>query len=122
MRNKYLTFTDNREFTPFESAEEAWFWYCLCESLGSERAKGHSGKTVRPCETSDIILAVKHLLHEGLLKPEHIRILQKYGFEQAPPHINFGATQKICTLWKEAISGLHSILKRKGIVRCFFLF
>ena len=121
MRNKYLIHTDNREMTPFESTEEAWFWYCLCEELGFERAKGHAGQTARPCETSDIFLAVKRLLHEGTLHPEHIRILQKYGFEQAPPHINFGATQKICRLWKEAISGLDSILKRKGIVRCFFL-
>jgi len=122
MRNKYLTFTDNRESTPFESTEEAWFWYCLCESLGFERAKGHSSQIARPCETSDIILAVKRLLHEGLLNPEHIRILQKYGFEQAPPHINFGATQKICRLWKEAIKSLDSLLRRKGIVRSFFLF
>ena len=122
MKNKYLSFTDNRETTPFESAEEAWFWYCLCEELGFERAKGHTDKTARPCETSDIILAVKRLLRDGSLQPEHIRILQKYGFEQAPPHINFGATQKICNLWKEAISSLDSILKRKGIVRCFFLF
>jgi len=122
MRNKYLSHTDNRDTTPFESAEEAWFWYCLCEQLGFERAKGQGGKIARPCESSDIFLAVKRLLHNGSLRPEHIRILQKYGFEQAPPHINFGATQKICHLWQEAMSYLDSILKPKGIVRSFFLF
>ncbi|MDY6408131.1 MAG: hypothetical protein SPL08_05485 [Pseudomonadota bacterium] len=122
MRNKYLSFTDNRDTTPFESSEEAWFWYCLCENLGFERGHNQGGKIARPCETSDIILAVKRLLHQGLLSPEHIHILHKYGTEQAPPHINFGATQKICRLWKEAMEYLDSLLRKKGIVRSFLFF
>ena len=85
MRNKYQKLSDNRETTPFMSSEEAWFWYCLCEQLGFDRGHGHSARTVRPCETSDIILAVKHLLHNGYIGIDHIRVLQKYGFETVRP-------------------------------------
>ena len=120
MRNKYLKQTDNRLTTPFESSEEAWFWYCLCEQLGSQRGHGHEGKVSRPCESSDIILSVKRLFHKGLLKLEQIRVLQKYGFEQAPPHIHFGATERICRLWREAMGYLDSLLKQKGIVATLF--
>ena len=118
MRNKYQKQSDNRQTTPFSSSEEAWFWYCLCEQLGYERAKGGDSKIARPCESSDIFLAVKRLLSQGLLKPIHIRVLQKYGAEQAPPHINFGATDRICGLWREAMEMLDSLLRRKGIVGC----
>ena len=121
MRNKYQKQSDNRETTPFLSSEEAWFWYCLCEQIGFERGHGHSGKIARPCETSDIILAVKRLLHNGSIGPDHIRVLQKYGFEQAPPHINFGAPRRVCSLWQEAMRFLDSILRKKGIIANFFL-
>lgn len=119
MRNKYQKQIDARETTPFESSEEAWFWYCLCEQLGNNRGHGGSSSIARPCESSDIIIAVKHLLQQGFLKPEHIRILQQYGFEQAPPHPNFGASRRICGLWQEAMGFLDTILRKKGIIYCF---
>ena len=119
MRNKYLKISDGRETTPFESSEEAWFWCCLCEQLGSERGKNKGSKISRPCESSDIIIAVKRLTEQGLLKREHLYILKKYGFEQMPPHINFGATQKICFLWQESMRFLDTLLRKKGIVMCF---
>jgi len=118
MRNKYPNKIDHRNTTPFASSEEAWFWYCLCEKLGFERARGGQSKIARPCETSDIRLAIKRLLQQGVLKPVHVYILRHYGFEQAPPHVNFGATERICRLWKEAISYLDSLLRTKGIVGC----
>ena len=119
MRNKYLKLIDERETIPFESSEEAWFWCCLCEQLGHERGKNRGSRISRPCESSDIIIAVKRLMKQGVLKKEHIWILKKYGFEQMPPHINFGATEKICSLWREAMNFLDSLLRKKGIVMCF---
>ena len=121
MRNKYQKLLDNRQTTPFESSEAAWFWYCLCEQLGFERARGGTSKTARPCESSDIIIAVKQLIQKGILKPTHVCVMKHYGQEQAPPHINFGATKRICRLWSEAMSALDSLLRRKGIVGCFLL-
>ncbi len=118
MRNKYQTQTDTRKTVPFETPEDAWFWFCLCEQLGQTRARGGESRIARPCESSDIIIAVKRLMNQGLLKAEHIRILEHYGFDQAPPHPNFGATARVCRLWREAMSFLEMILRRKGIVAC----
>lgn len=121
MKNKYLKYTDTRECVPFETAEEAWFWCCLCEQLGHERARGGAAKTARPCESSDIVIALKRLGREGRLKPEHIRVLRHYGLEQAPPHPNFGASHHICRLWQEGIRFLDTLLKQKGIVAACFI-
>ena len=118
MRNKYLSTTDTRKTTPFESSEEAWFWYCLCESLKNERTHNYEAKIVRPCESSDIAIAVKRLLKEGTIQPIHLKVLTKYGFEQVPPHPHFGDSLKICNLWKEALTFLESLLRKKGIVYC----
>ena len=118
MRNKYLSETDNRKNTPFDSSEEAWFWYCLCENLKNERAHGYEAKTPRPCESAYIAIAVKRLLKEGTIRPIHLKVLTKYGFEQVPPHPHFGDSLKICNLWKEALSFLESLLRKKGIVYC----
>ena len=121
MRNKYLKHTDNRPATPFESSEEAWFWYCLCERLGFERARSRGNGIVRPCESSDIMIAVRRLLHLGRIRPAHLTVMTHYGREQAPPHINFGATARICALWQEAMCCLDSLLRQKGIVTSLFL-
>ncbi len=116
MRNKYLFLTDNQDTTPFTSAEEAWFWYCLCEQLGNDHPGGSKARIVRPCESSDIFLAVKKLRRAGILRPKHIKVLAKYGLEQIPPHPHFGDSLNICNLWQEAIRFLDSLLRRKGIV------
>lgn len=116
MRKIYLSEPDTRASTPFSSPEEAWFWYCLCAQLGFERARGNESKINRPCESSDIIRAVKNLLKTGILRDEHIQILTKYGGEQTPPHENFGATRRMCLLWREAMKFLGIVWRKKGII------
>jgi len=116
MKNKYLSSVDTRPTTPFESSEEAWFWYCLCEQLGPNRSKGSKTHVIRPCESSDIFLAIKKLMKAGLLRPKHIKVLIKYGLQQIPPHPHFGDSLNICSLWQEALRFLDSLLRRKGIV------
>lgn len=118
MRKIYQQRTDNRPTNPFLSSEEAWFWCCLCADLGYERAKGGSSNIARPCESSDILIAVRRLQDSGVLRPAHIKIMEKYGKEQAPPHHNFGATERICALWREAMNRLGDLLQQKGIVSC----
>ena len=116
MRNKYLSYIKEKETTPFDSAEEAWFWCCLCEQLDRGRRHGPNSSIIRPCETSDIIIAVKRLVQDGKLKPCHVKILSKYGMSQVPPHPHFGDSLKICELWKEALDFLGTLLKKKGII------
>ncbi len=116
MRNKYLSFINTKETLPFDSAEEAWFWYCLCEQDKEYRAKKSDSRYVRPCETSDIVITVKNLFKKGILKSPHLKVLSKYGFTQVPPHPHFGDSVGICKLWQEAMNFLGLSLKQKGIV------
>jgi len=116
MRNKYLFIPDDTNITPFTSAEEAWFWYCLCQQLDPQQKKGGQSHIIRPCESSDIFLAIKKLARAGLLQPQHIKVLTKYGSQQTPPHPHFGDNLNICSLWQEALRFLDSLLRRKGIV------
>ena len=102
--------------TPFDSSEEAWFWCCLCESLGHARGRGGHRTITRPCESSDIVIAVKRLLKSGLISSEQAYILSKYGTRQMPPHPNFGDNPRLCKLWDNALSFLDNILRQKGIV------
>lgn len=110
--NTYLI----EDTTPFDTSEEAWFWCCLCESLGHIKTRGYGRKISRPCESSDIIIAVKRLVQSGKITPEQARILSKYGMEQTPPHPHFGDSLRVCFLWREALKFLGNILKQKGIV------
>lgn len=109
-------YSENTETTPFETSEEAWLWCCLCESMGHTKRHGSHRNIIRPCESSDIIIALKRLVHTGILTQEQAKILIKYGKEQTPPHPHFGDSQRICTLWKDGLSFLENILKQKGII------
>ena len=116
MRNKYLSFIREKETQPFDSAEEAWFWYCRCEQMEYPRPSNNNTMMTRPCETSDIFITLKKLFRSGVLRAAHIKVLSKYGYSQIPPHPHFGDDSKICALWKEALDFLGLSLKKKGIV------
>ena len=116
MRNKYLKFTNEKDTEPFDSAEEAWFWYCRCEQMEGSRPSHSKLTKMRPCETSDIFIVLKRLFREGILKPSHLKVLSKYGYAQVPPHPHFGDSLKICSLWQEALNFLGLSLKKKGII------
>lgn len=116
MKKTYCNDYETEDTTPFDSSEEAWFWCCLCESLGHIRAHGGDRKISRPCESSDIIIAVKRLVQSGKITAEQAKILLKYGKEQTPPHPHFGDSLRVCSLWREALNFLGGILKQKGIV------
>lgn len=116
MKRYYPQQSELIETTPFSSSEEAWFWCCLCESLGEIRGRGGHRNIVRPCEASDIIIAVKKLVREHFITQEQAKILLKYGKNQMPPHPHFGDSPRICKLWQNALNFLDFILKKKGIV------
>lgn len=116
VKKEYKILIDNRTFVPFDSSEEAWLWCCLCESLSSVRARGNASRIARPCESVDIWIAVKKLFQTGQLTPNHLAVLEKYGFQQLPPHEKFGQNKRECSLWREGLNRLESLLKLKGIV------
>lgn len=116
MRQVYPQESEPIETTPFSSSEEAWFWCCFCESLKDIKGRGGHRNVIRPCESSDIIIAVNKLIREHIITSEQARILMKYGKEQVPPHPHFGDSLRVCKLWQNAIDFLDYILKKKGIV------
>ena len=122
MRNKYLSFINNKPTTPFSSTEEAWFWYCLCEQLKNDRPAHSSGQIIRPCESSDIFLAVKKLIQAGVLHPKHIKVLSKYGFEQVPPHPHFGDSLKICDICIEVGGVKYCYITTKNLQNTMFMY
>lgn len=116
MKIPHIKYSETAEMTPFDSPEEAWLWCCLCESLETGKSRSGYRKIIRPCESSDIIIAVKRLIQNGIISQEQAKILSKYGKEQTPPHPHFGDSLRVCKLWKDALQFLGNTLKQKGIV------
>lgn len=107
---------DYRPEKPFKSAEEVWFWCCLCEGVKGYVNNNDGSGLGRPCETTDIFIILKRLVREKKISQQHLHILSKYGLEQAPPHPLFGANLYECRLWKEALEELEKPLRDKHIV------
>ena len=45
----------------FESAEEAWFWFCKYDNRTGYKIKSSASKILRPCFLDDIYLVVTKL-------------------------------------------------------------
>ena len=113
MKNNVLS-VNGKPVRVFDSAEEVWFWFCLCESV--ERGRSGGGFWTRPCETSDVAIIVKRLVREGKITQNHLRVLSKYGLEQMPPCEAFGASSTDCFLWKSALFEMEKVFRQKSIV------
>ena len=112
----FYKYADYRPCRPFETAEHAWFWCCFCESK-KESKEHRAGKDWgAPCETSDILIVLKRLVHAGKITQQHLKTLSKFGLLQAPPHPLFGASLYECRLWKEAMDAFFEPLLSKGII------
>ena len=106
---------DNRPERFFETAQEAWMWFCYCES-NPKIPKDNSTGFGYPCEPSDIAIVVKKLFLGKQLTKQHIRILEKYGLKQLPPHEKSGDPIWVCQMWKQALEKILKPLRIKGIV------
>ena len=115
-RLRGLKFVENTPTTPFTSGEEAWFWCCRCRLGDREKFTKQDNQNAKSCETNDIYISLRRLEHKGLIGPNHIKILVRFGMEQSPPSLRFGASRLQCCLWREAIDLLEQELRSKGIV------
>ena len=111
-----MSVLDTRSVDLFDDAEDAWFWFCFCESMPKSSCKG-SGLMVRPCETSDIAIIVKRLLQNKKLTQAHLKILSMYGLKQLIPLEKCGDPALHCLLWKQAISVMSKAFEEKGLIR-----
>jgi hypothetical protein len=108
---------------PFESVEEAWFWFIQAQQARNDGARITAGLGLvrRPCEPLDILRALDRLYRHRRLQMEHFLVLRHYGRRQMPPDPRRPREARACTLWAEALERLEAVLERKGIVRKPFL-
>lgn len=107
------------ETTPFDNAEEAWFWFILAQTarMDGARTSAGAGLTPRPCEPSDILKSLDRLYRNRRITMDHILVMRHYGKRQMSPDPRRVKEVRAFALWKEAMERLEPILVRKGIVR-----
>ena len=110
-----IIITDNRPVRLFDNAEDAWMWFCFCETT-PKSFKRDKSNVAWPCETSDIAIVVKRLLQQKILTAAHLKILELYGLKQIPPYEKDGDPKQHCQLWRQALQRILEPLKLKGIV------
>ena len=110
------------EVFPFNSAEEAWFWFIAAQEAKSDGARFTSGLGLlpRPCEPLDILKAVDRLYRHRRLCRDHLLVLRHYGRRRLPPDDRRVKELRAHTLWHEAMERIGEVLENKGIVRSAF--
>jgi len=110
--------TPLRRTTPFQSAEEAWFWYIRCQKARNDGARMEvdMAREARPCEPDDMYRAVKTLSDNKKITPHHVHVLAKYGHHERPPDPRCQEEVRPHRLWEEALDKLTTLLKKKDII------
>ncbi|SDE37408.1 hypothetical protein [Rhodospira trueperi] len=107
-----------RATRPFDSAEEAWFWFQRARLNRAEGARLAADPlaTARPCDPDDIVRAVRRLAHANVLERRHLRVLDRHGRRLTPPDARLPEEKADAALWDEALDRLTMPLRTKGIV------
>lgn len=104
--------------TPFDTTEEAWFWFMQAHQARKDGASLSNPLAVsRPCDPDDILKIIDRLYRHRQLDINHFRVLRHYGVRMMPPEINRPREQIAARLWAEALDVLGEVLIRKNIVR-----
>lgn len=104
---------------PFDTAEEAWFWFIAAQEARVDGARFSAGLGLipRPCESIDILKALDKLYRGRKLLREHLLVLRHYGRRRLPPDPLRVKEMRAHTLWEEALDALGEVLEEKGIIR-----
>jgi hypothetical protein len=107
------------EAVPFDSAEDAWFWFIQAQAARTDGARYAAGQGLcaRPCEPVDILKILDTLYRQRRMLMDHLLVLRHYGRRMMPPDPRRPKEMRAHTLWREALERLHPVLVRKGIVR-----
>lgn len=107
------------ETFPFESSEEAWFWFIAAQQAREDGARFVQGEALlpRPCEPIDILKILDRLYRQRQLLIDHAKVLRHYGRRQLPPDPYRVKEMRAHKLWHEALERLTPVLVSKGIVR-----
>lgn len=103
---------------PFESAEQAWFWFINAQQARHEGARFTAGKgaVLRPCEPVDILGILDRLYRQRRLLRDHLMVLRYYGRRGMPPDSRRVREMRAHKIWSEALARLENALVSKGIV------
>lgn len=105
--------------TPFDSVEEAWFWFVQAQLAKESGARITMGQSVtpRPCEPIDVLRVLDRLYRQRRLLMDHVHVLKHYGLRQMAPDPERVREMRANMLWKEAMLRMAPVLIRKGIVK-----
>lgn len=111
--------TDRQDTTPFETAEEAWFWFMAAHAAKNDGARIVAGQGLvkRPCEPGDIFQALNRLYRQRRLQMDHVRILKHYGERFMAPDPGRPRELRALIFWQQAMERLGEALEAKGIVK-----
>lgn len=118
-RTRHVPHPQPAETVPFESAEEAWFWFMHCWMAREDGARyvAGSGEAPRPCEPVDIRRTLERLLRRRLLGEAELRVMADFGRRALPPDPNAASEAAAERLWRAGIAALERELTRMGVVR-----
>ncbi len=105
--------------TPFDNAEELWFWFIAAQQARNDGARfvAGRGEVQRPCEPVDILKILDHLYRNRRLLRDHLLVLRHYGRRNMPPDARRVKEARAAFLWKEALERMTPVLERKGIIK-----
>jgi len=108
------------ETVPFDSAEDAWFWFIRCQAVRAEGARFEAGfaSVARPCDPDDIAACLISLVRQRVLARPHLRVLGTYGTAFRPPDSRDRHESNDSRLWESALDKMTTVLARKGIIAC----
>lgn len=109
---------EERSAVPFETVEDAWFWFIQAQQARNDGARiaAGQGASPRPCEPIDILKAAERLYRNRLLVMDHFLVLRHYGRRGYAPDPRRVKEARAAKLWREAMERLEPVLVRKGIV------
>lgn len=103
---------------PFQSAEEAWFWFVAAQEARCDGARIAAGQGLypRPCEPVDILRIIDRMYRQRRLLRDHLLVLRHYGCRRLAPDRRRMREMRAYTIWTEALNRMESVLESKGIV------
>ncbi len=119
VRDRYTPrYQTDLETTPFDTAEEAWFWFLQAQTAKAEGARLSAGVSAlsRPCEPLDIFRVMEHLYRQRRLLMDHLLVLRHYGRRLMAPDPRRPKEHRAYKIWVEAFDRLEDPLISKGIV------
>lgn len=122
MVNNQVVECDSYEENPnqmlFESAEEAWFWFCRYDNRTGYKIKSSAHRVERPCFLDDIYIVVTKLYLAKKIHERHLKTLIKYGRMQIAPDKRILDERQEALWWNDAMDIIETLLIKKGIVKC----